>query len=176
MKIDLSGEQEDNREDEGQETISTSVEDTTEESLSESPEEGEQDSKSKGRQRLLLALLGVFAVLLLVYFGKDRIPIPGLFGGKPGCKSRFLINGVPKDPGGLNFANPGDVIAFSNPGGGGYGNPLEREPEMVERDVINGYVSPEKARKDYGIVINFATMKLDLEATQRLRESMGKNK
>jgi len=82
MKIDLSSEQEDDREDEGQETISTSVEDTAETSLSETPEEGEHNAKSKGRQRLSLALLGVFVVLTLVYFGKDRIPITGLFGDK----------------------------------------------------------------------------------------------
>jgi N-methylhydantoinase B len=43
---------------------------------------------------------------------------------------------------------------------------------MVESDVINQYVSLEKAREDYGVVINPETMKLDLEATQRLRDSM----
>jgi len=89
-------------------------------------------------------------VAIGVQGGRFRYPADGLFSGKPGSKSRFLINGVPQDPGGLSFANPGDIIIFSNPGGGGYGNPLERDPEMVEEDVINGYVSPESAKIDYG--------------------------
>ncbi len=54
-------------------------------------------------------------------------------------------------------------------GGGGCGNPLERDPEMVERDVLEGYVSIERARKDYGVVINPKTLKVDTEATKRLR-------
>jgi len=104
--------------------------------------------------------------------GRFRYPADGLLGGKPGAKSKFEINGVPKDPGGLNFANPGDTITFFNPGGGGYGNPLERDPEMVESDVINGYVSLEKAREDYGVVIDPQTLKVDIKATQKLRESL----
>ena len=38
-------------------------------------------------------------------------------------------------------------------GGGGWGDPLEREPELVERDVIEGKVSPAAARDDYGVVL-----------------------
>ena len=106
--------------------------------------------------------------------GRFRYPADGLFGGKPGTKSKFLINDVPKDPGALNFASPGDIITFYNPGGGGYGDPLERDPEMVDSDVINGYVSLEKAREDYGVVIDPKTMKLDLKATQELRDSIKK--
>jgi len=101
--------------------------------------------------------------------GRFRYPADGLLGGKPGSKSKFLINDKDKDPGSLNFANPGDVIVFHNPGGGGYGDPFERDPEMVLSDVTNGYVSLEKAREDYGVVIDPRTMKVDLAATQRLR-------
>ena len=108
--------------------------------------------------------------------GRFRYAADGLLGGKQGAKSKFLINDVPKDPGALNFANPGDVITFHNPGGGGYGDPLERAPEVVESDVINGYVSLKKAKEDYGVIINPKTMKLDLAATQRLRDSKRRNK
>lgn len=106
--------------------------------------------------------------------GRFRYPADGLFGGKAGTKSKFLINDVPKDAGALNFASPGDIITFYNPGGGGYGDPLERDPEMVDSDVSNGYVSLEKAREDYGVVIDPKTMKLDLKATQELRDSIKK--
>ena len=103
--------------------------------------------------------------------GRFRHPAQGLFGGKAGSKSLFLINDKVQDPGTLNFANPGDRIIFFNPGGGGYGNPLERDPELVESDVIDGYVSLEKAREDYGVVIDPQTLKVDLKATQKLRGS-----
>ena len=104
--------------------------------------------------------------------GRFRYPAEGIFGGGPGGGSRFLVNGEPRDPGSLNFANPGDVITFHNPGGGGYGDPLERDPEAVEGDVRSGYVSPEKAREDYGVVIEPETLRLDREETDRLRDSM----
>jgi N-methylhydantoinase B len=57
-------------------------------------------------------------------------------------------------------------------GGGGYGDPLERDPEIVEKDVIEGYVSLERAREDYGVVINPKTMKIDSAATEDLRKSL----
>ena len=60
--------------------------------------------------------------------------------------------------------------SFCHPGGGGYGDPLERDAESVERDVINGYVSLEKAREDYSVVIDSMTLRVDLKATQQLRD------
>jgi N-methylhydantoinase B len=66
------------------------------------------------------------------------------------------------------------VVTIDAAGGGGCGNPLEREPESVETDVVKGYVSLEKAREDYGVVIDPKTLTLDEEATQKLRESLGK--
>jgi len=104
--------------------------------------------------------------------GRFKHPAQGLFGGKAGSRSKFMINGETRDPGTLNFAGPGDVITFHNPGGGGYGDPLEREPEMVEADVAAGYVSLEKAKEEYGVVIDPRTLKADMEATRKLRESL----
>ena len=59
-------------------------------------------------------------------------------------------------------------------GGGGCGNPLDREPQKVERDVIEGYVSLEKAREDYGVIIDPNTLTLDEEATRKLRDTLRK--
>jgi N-methylhydantoinase B len=59
-----------------------------------------------------------------------------------------------------------DVIAG---GGGGYGNPLERDPDAVREDVIEGYVSPEHARSDYGVVLKPGTFEIDRRATEILR-------
>jgi N-methylhydantoinase B len=80
------------------------------------------------------------------------------------------VNGLSGNPFGLTQLKPGDVVVIDAAGGGGYGNPLERDPEMVVSDVIEGYVSLEKAREEYGVVIDSKTLKIDTEATKRLRE------
>ncbi len=61
------------------------------------------------------------------------------------------------------------------PGGGGYGNPLERDPKAVLRDVINGLVSKESAKQDYGVVIDQGVEDVDWEATKNLRATVSLN-
>ena len=111
-------------------------------------------------------------VNLGIQAGRHVHPPEGLFGGKPGGKAQFLVNGGPGNPFGLTQLKPGDVVTIDAAGGGGCGNPLEREPETVERDVIEGYVSVEKAREAYGVIIHPETLTLDQEATRKLRESL----
>jgi N-methylhydantoinase B len=48
----------------------------------------------------------------------------------------------------------GDRVRMSTGGGGGYGNPRERPVELVERDVIRGFISPESARTDYEVLFD----------------------
>jgi N-methylhydantoinase B len=93
----------------------------------------------------------------------------GLFDGKPGSKAQFLVNGVAGNPYGLTQLQPGDRVTIDAPGGGGYGRPFEREPELVASDVRDGYVSPESAREDYGVVIDANTAEPDGEATKTMR-------
>ncbi|MCZ6844316.1 MAG: hydantoinase B/oxoprolinase family protein, partial [Alphaproteobacteria bacterium] len=52
--------------------------------------------------------------------------------------------------------NDGEMIVSYSCGGGGYGPPLERDPEIVGRDVREGFVSVERARDVYGVVIDDA--------------------
>ncbi len=113
-------------------------------------------------------------VNLGIQAGRHIHPAEGLFGGKPGARAQFLVNGVSGNPYGLTQLKPGDVVTIDAAGGGGYGNPLERDPEMVERDVIEEYISFEKAREDYRVVINPKTFKVDEEATRTLRGSLRK--
>ena len=113
-------------------------------------------------------------VNLGIQAGRHIHPPEGLFGGKPGAKAQFLVNGVSGNPFGLTQLKPGDVVTIDAAGGGGCGNPLEREPEMVESDVMEGYVSLEKAREDYGVIINPKTMKVDEEATRKVRNTQRK--
>ena len=111
-------------------------------------------------------------VNLGIQSGRYRYPPEGLFGGKDGLKAQFLINGKPGNSYGLTQFGPGDEIIIDVAGGGGYGNPFERDPELVESDVADGYVSVEKAKEDYGVVIDPETMKSDPEETAKLRESV----
>jgi len=113
-------------------------------------------------------------VNLGIQAGRHIHPPEGLFGGKHGSKAQFLVNGVSGNPFGLTQLKPGDVVTIDAAGGGGYGNPLEREPETVVSDVMEGYVSLERAREDYRVVIDPKTMKVDEEATRKLRESLRK--
>ena len=58
------------------------------------------------------------------------------------------------------------------PGGGGYGPPAARDPARVLDDVREGYVSPERAREDYGVVIDPATLTVLADETDRRRAAM----
>src|SRR2546426_5189415 len=68
----------------------------------------------------------------------------------------------------------GDVISFQQPGAGGYGDPLEREPRRVLEDVLDDYVSIAAARADYGVVITGmgVDLRVDEQATRELSGAM----
>jgi len=113
-------------------------------------------------------------VNLGIQSGRYRYAPEGLFGGRDGSRARFLINGKPGNPYGLTQVGPGDVVTMDAAGGGGFGDPLEREPELVENDVADGYVSIERAKEEYGIVIDPETLKIDADASEKLRASLKK--
>jgi 5-oxoprolinase (ATP-hydrolysing)/N-methylhydantoinase B len=99
----------------------------------------------------------------------------GVFGGHDGLPlrvTRFLPEG-PEEPlysKNTNLAMPaGTMIRWEQASGGGYGDPLERDPEAVLRDVADEYITIEMAREDYGVVIDPATSAVDVPATEALR-------
>jgi N-methylhydantoinase B len=119
----------------------------------------------------------------------------GIFGGYPGAPSIMLLmektrvqevmekNQSPVDIselGGnsklLPYCNfevaQGDVLYMRVASGGGYGDPLEREPELVRQDFENGLISRESAHNIYGAVIDEADGKVDLAATRELRKTL----
>ena len=99
----------------------------------------------------------------------------GILGGKAGRPSNFIRNpDTPKEEVLGNqdtlTAEPGDVIRFYGPGGGGRGNPLDRAAGRVLRDVERGALSLQAAQADYGVVIAEGTV--DESATAALRDEM----
>jgi len=67
----------------------------------------------------------------------------------------------------------GDIISFRTGGGGGYGNPFERDPNNVLKDLRLGYISDAKARQDYGVAID-KNGKILFDDTKKLREKVNK--
>ncbi len=86
----------------------------------------------------------------------------------PGQPDMKLLNNID-----TFTAGPGDIIRITSPGGGGRGDPLEREPERVLRDVVCAYITPEAAEADYGVVIRDEVV--DEAATEALRASRRSN-
>lgn len=64
--------------------------------------------------------------------------------------------------------NPDERIISISAGGGGYGEPMQRDPERVRKDCINGYITRERALKTYAVVVNECN-EIDIEATRKIR-------
>lgn len=118
----------------------------------------------------------------------------GLFGGLEGACNRnaklhadgespvgriFGVEDLPNWPGitedfgakpGFFSIDHGDVIAYSFQGGGGFGDPLDRDPQQVASDVIDGYVSRKAAHDIYGVVL--AGAEVDVTATESQRTNI----
>ena len=104
-----------------------------------------------------------------------RRPPPGIYGGSAGAGGGWVLNRGTDDEQPLPAkvtAYPlqaGDMITMLTSAGGGFGNPYERDPDLVAADVRDGRVSIEAARRDYGVVINPDTNEADPAATATLR-------
>ncbi len=108
-------------------------------------------------------------------FDRSKFPPWGLFGGKDGMPGHGEIfpPGETKPISGTRVAvqvPAGTRVIATNNGGGGWGDPLERELSALEWDLRQGYVSREAAIRDYGVV--FAGREIDVPATERSRASL----
>ena len=111
-------------------------------------------------------------------FGDGKVfPPTGALGGESGGPNRGFIldeegNRVQELPLiGLFEIESGHALEAMTTGGGGFGDPMERDPERVRADVRKGWVTVEKARETYGVALDPASedLAVDYPATKRLR-------
>lgn len=109
--------------------------------------------RSRGGQGQRIELGGTASAKLRLNAAFDRIkhPARGRFGGGPGAPGYLGIAGQGAVPGkGLVEIGPEDRLVIETPGGGGIGDPLERAPALIARDILQGRVSADAARQVYG--------------------------
>jgi N-methylhydantoinase B len=118
------------------------------------------DSAGEGRWRGGHGTLREYVVeaddtAVTVWFERARTPGWGLFGGHDGARPEVVLN--PGTAGERRFLKVtglrlqrGDVLLAGTGGGGGYGDPAEREPDSIRRDLADGLLSPGRAREIYG--------------------------
>jgi N-methylhydantoinase B len=127
-------------------------------------------------------LLDGWAILQVRSDRRDHLPW-GVGGGKPGTPSSNTLN-----PGGsaaeelptmfLRELHAGDTYRHVIPSGGGFGNPFDRDPSFVLKDVREEKITPDFAREQYGVVVKTRgrSASIDEEATQRLRSAAREQK
>ena len=143
-----------------------------------------QDSGGAGYRRGGLGLRREVRLLgpharLSVLSDKNVIPPYGVRGGCSSAPNRFTVRRDGKEiapsvlPGKITAfgLRANDVVIEESAGGGGYGNPLERDPAAVSRDVAHGYVSPAAALASYGVVVRGAEMDAAATAAERARRA-----
>ena len=113
----------------------------------------------------------------------DDVPW-GVFGGHPGHGGRVEVynaadpSKVTQHPAKFSglLTNPGDVMSYLSPCGGGYGNPIERDPAKVLDDVLDGFIDAPHAHDVYGVVLTPVDdgygWAVDLPATEKRRAGM----
>ncbi|HZQ07789.1 MAG TPA: hydantoinase B/oxoprolinase family protein [Anaerolineae bacterium] len=128
--------------------------------------------------------------------GVEQPGSAGIAGGLPSCTNQFVLKRnsnirallkrgeIPQELAAIKgklevatgitptYQGKDDVYHCIGMGGGGYGDPLDREPLLVLRDVINGLVTPECAQQIYGVVVRADPWRVDANATRKQRETI----
>ncbi len=139
------------------------------------------DTGGAGKYRGGLAIVREYRLLadegtLQVRSDRQKFLPYGLQGGKEGTPSSNTLNPEKENlklPSKfLKSIKRGDVLRHQTAGAGGWGNPLERDPQKVLEDILNEKFTPDYARREYGIVLKGDGLSVDLAATQSLRQRM----
>ena len=139
-----------------------------------------QDFAGAGRQRGGVGYVREFEMLedcIVTMRGSNhKFAASGLAGGLQPLTSRTTVNpGLPGERAlsaiETNQMHAGDLFRMERSGGGGYGPPTERSPDMVLQDVLDGYVSVAAARDLYRVVVDVERECVDEVATHELRRA-----
>jgi N-methylhydantoinase B len=107
---------------------------------------------------------------------RHNCPPAGLWGGKSGTVGDFLLR-LPgenefKSTDGSHYPVPAQAeVIVRTGGGGGWGNPLARDPDLVRSDAVEAFITHQSAREDYGVVLH-DDLSIDRDATARLRAAI----
>ena len=139
------------------------------------------DTGGPGKYRGALGMVRQYRLLAeeaIVQQRADRHVFPcwGIFGGKPGALSRsyFIRDGEPEEAP-SKFVRPmrkDEVFRSEMAGSGGYGDPLERDPEAVTEDVRQEKLTIAHVEAEYGVVVDPAALALDSSETAALRKRL----
>ena len=116
-----------------------------------------QDSGGAGRQRggngqqIAMRNLGVHPIVASIIGGRLDEGARGLSGGKQGATGGIRLNGDKLPRSRQVVLQPGDRIELTYPGGGGFGDPVERDRDAILADIASGAISHEAAIRDYGL-------------------------
>ncbi len=112
-----------------------------------------------------------------------RVGPQGALGGRDGAPNRVTVwcDDCPHTPEHLSkeqdiALRAGDRVHVRTPGGGGYGDPLDRDPEAVREDVRLGYYSLEQGRECFGVVLSQRSLEVNRDETKSLRAEMQKSR
>jgi 5-oxoprolinase (ATP-hydrolysing) len=134
-----------------------------------------------GRWRGGIGIVRENRFLVEGYFGcegtrqLEEDPPRGVLGGQNGLVGSLTRNPGKADEEAINAIvsgvpiREGDLFRIVAPNGGGFGDPLDRDPLQVREDVLDGFTTPEQAREAYGVVLDEVTLELDEAATVSLR-------
>ncbi len=117
--------------------------------------------------------------MLSVLSEKNVIPPYGVDGARPGAANRFTVerggetvepSNMPGKVSGFRLER-GDIVREETAGGGGHGDPLDRDPERVMADLVEGYLTPLQAERRYGVAVG-ADGGIDADATRAQRRAL----
>jgi N-methylhydantoinase B len=112
-----------------------------------------------------------------IHGDREKITPYGVAGGTNGGPNKLMLNPGTPDERNIGMfgvgvhVKHGDYVLFGSNGGGGFGNPVERDPKLVYEDVADELISIDKAREVYGVVIVKEDLeyKIDWEESKKLR-------
>jgi len=109
----------------------------------------------------------------------ERVQVPpfGVFGGNSAAPARYIVSNSNGRKQSVEYKTSrirlvdGDTFTILTPGGGGYGNPLDRKPESVLEDYIDEKISIEEAEEKYGVKIDPLSDEIDYKETEKIRKN-----